>query len=232
MPLLLTWQDIAIRIAVAAAAGALAGFNRGESGKPAGMRTTLLVCLAACIAMLQVNALLQQAGRPHDSFNMLDLMRLPLGILSGVGFIGAGAILHRDRLVTGLTTAATLWFVTVVGLCAGGGQVTLALIALALGLIVLWGLEPLEEKMPRRKRAALTLSYSPLWAGRNALVEQLKRYHCRVVSRGMRNDSSTGLIEEQLDVQWYAPHANEEVERTIAQLVANANPVTAWSISE
>jgi putative Mg2+ transporter-C (MgtC) family protein len=58
----------------------------------------------------------------HNSIVRLDIMRLPLGILSGVGFIGAGAILRRGDTVRGVTTAATIWLVTVVGRCFGGGQ--------------------------------------------------------------------------------------------------------------
>lgn len=85
----------------------------------------MLVCVAACVAMLQVNLLLSLAGRPSDSFVMNDLMHLPLGILSGMGFIGAGAIVRRDNFVVGVTTAATMWFLPVLGLYFGGGQVIL-----------------------------------------------------------------------------------------------------------
>ena len=69
---------------------------------------------------------------------MMDLMRLPLGILSGMGFIGAGAIFRRGDAVVGVTTAATLWFVTVMGLCFGAGQLPLGAAMLAVGLGVLW----------------------------------------------------------------------------------------------
>src|SRR5271170_6715244 len=132
MPVVITWQDIALRLGLAVVAGTLVGLNRGEHGRPAGLRTTLLVCLAACIAMIQANILTGTAGRRPDSFVMMDTMRLPLGILSGIGFIGAGAILRKGNMVLGVTTAATLWFVTVMGLCFGGGQLALGLIALAL----------------------------------------------------------------------------------------------------
>jgi putative Mg2+ transporter-C (MgtC) family protein len=117
MPLALTWREIAIRLLCTVAAGALIGLNRSEHGRAAGLRTSILVCLAACVAMLQVNLLLPLAGRSSNSFVMNDLMRLPLGILSGMGFIGGGAIVRRDNFVVGVTTAATLWFLTVIGLC-------------------------------------------------------------------------------------------------------------------
>ncbi len=147
MPLVVTWPDFAARLVVAIVAGALIGLNRGESGNAAGLRTTLLVCLAACLAMLQVNVLLVLHGKPQDSFVMLDLMRLPLGILSGVGFIGAGSILRKDGLVQGVTTAATMWYVTVIGLCAGGGQYVLAIAGTLLGLVVLHTLEHIEHRL-------------------------------------------------------------------------------------
>src|ERR1700746_848061 len=97
--------------------------------------------------MIQVNILLPTAGRSPDSFVMNDLMRLPLGILTGVGFIGAGAILRRDSIVIGVTTAATLWLVTVIGLCIGGGQVVLGLVTTAIGLFALWGLRWAEDAL-------------------------------------------------------------------------------------
>jgi putative Mg2+ transporter-C (MgtC) family protein len=122
MPLTLTWQEIALRLALSIVAGGLIGLDRGEHGRPAGLRTTLLVCLAAAVAMVQANLLLVTIGKTADSFVTLDLMRLPLGILTGMGFIGGGAILRRDSLVLGVTTAATLWFVTVIGLCFGAAR--------------------------------------------------------------------------------------------------------------
>src|SRR5580700_3335317 len=113
MPTNLVWSEIAIRLLCTIVAGGLIGFNRGEHGRPAGLRTTMLVSLAACLSMIQVNLLLPMAGKPPTSFVVMDLMRLPLGILSGMGFIGGGAILRRGNFVIGVTTAATLWFVTV-----------------------------------------------------------------------------------------------------------------------
>src|SRR6185312_3211300 len=109
MPLHLGWDEIALRLLLTVIAGVLIGYDRSEHGKAAGMRTTLLVCLAASGAMIQGNLLLPTADKPPDSFITNALMRLPLGILTGVGFIGGGAILRRDNIIVGVTTAATLW---------------------------------------------------------------------------------------------------------------------------
>ncbi len=158
MPTTLEWHDIAVRLALTILAGALIGIDRTERGRAAGLRTTILVCLAASVAMIQTNLLMPTTGKAGDSFVVLDLMRLPLGILTGMGFIGGGAILRRGDMIRGVTTAATLWLVTVIGLCLGGGQIALGLAALTLALIVLWGLREVEGWIRQDRHAFLTLN--------------------------------------------------------------------------
>jgi putative Mg2+ transporter-C (MgtC) family protein len=157
MPLHVTWQDIAVRLFLTMIAGAMVGFNRGVRGHAAGLRTTILVSLAASVAMIQTNVLLSMGGKTSGSFAVMDLMRLPLGILTGVGFIGGGTILRRGDLVTGVTTAATLWVVTVIGLCLGGGQIGLGLAATGLTMLTLWALKFLDILIPRENHALLVV---------------------------------------------------------------------------
>lgn len=159
MPLTLTWQQIALRLTLALIASLIIGLNRDEQGHPAGMRTTILVCLAATLAMLQVNLLLPMTGKTPASFAVMDLMRNPLGILTGVGFIGAGVIMKRKgTMITGVTTAATLWFVTVLGLLFGGGQLRLGIAGAVIAIIVLWGLKYVEAFLPREHHGTLSLA--------------------------------------------------------------------------
>jgi putative Mg2+ transporter-C (MgtC) family protein len=159
MPLTLSWEDVALRIALTMIASAAIGFDRGERGRAAGLRTTILVALAACLAMIQANLLMTSTGKTPDSFVVLDLMRLPLGILSGVGFIGAGAIFKRDSLILGVTTAATLWFVTVIGLCFGGGQIGLGAAGALLGVVVISGLKILERRMKQQRKVEFAVKW-------------------------------------------------------------------------
>jgi len=158
MPLTLSWHEIALRLALSIIAGGLIGWDRGEHGRPAGLRTTLLVGLAAAVAMIQTNLLLVTTGKTADSFVTLDMMRLPLGILTGMGFIGGGAILRRDNFVIGVTTAATLWFVTVIGLCFGGGQIWLGIAAFGLGMLILAGLRWFDYRMKQEQHGILSLT--------------------------------------------------------------------------
>jgi putative Mg2+ transporter-C (MgtC) family protein len=88
MPLTLGWTEIALRLALTVLAGVLLGLNRSERGQVAGLRTNLLVCLSAAVAMIQANLLLPTDGKTPESFSVLDLMRLPLGILTGMALSG------------------------------------------------------------------------------------------------------------------------------------------------
>ena len=161
MPLHPTWGDIALRLVLTMIAAGIIGFNRGVRGEAAGLRTTILVGLAASVAMIQANILLPVGGKTAGSFGVMDLMRLPLGILTGVGFIGGGAILRRGDLVMGVTTAATLWVITVIGLCFGGGQLDLGIAATLLGGITVWGLKWIEAYIPREQRGMLMITVDP-----------------------------------------------------------------------
>ncbi len=154
------WPEIALRLLLTLIAGSILGSERSRSGHAAGLRTTLLVTLAASVAMIQTNLLLPTNGKPSDSYAVMDLMRLPLGILTGVGFIGAGAIVRKGELVLGITTAATMWFATVVGLCLGGGQLVLGSTATALGFFILWWMRRTEARLQTHQTAELHLVLS------------------------------------------------------------------------
>jgi putative Mg2+ transporter-C (MgtC) family protein len=153
MPEHLGWGMIAVRLVLTVIAGGLIGLNRGERQRRVGLRTTLLVCLAASITMILVNLLMPVMNRSEG------LMRLPQGIFAGIGFIGAGAIVRRGRLVEGITTAATLWFVTVMGMCFGTGYIALGVVAFGLAAFVLWCLKWAEHRIGIPRRARLVISF-------------------------------------------------------------------------
>lgn len=202
MPLTMSWGDLALRLVLTVIAGALIGLNRDEHGRPAGLRTTLLVCVAASVAMIEANVLLPTAGRTADSFITLDLMRLPLGILSGIGFIGAGAILRRPNLVLGVTTAATLWIVTVIGLCFGGGQFILGILATAIAFIVLWGLKLIEAYIRQDRRAVLVLAVEANGPSTADLAGHLHEAGFRVAGQSITYSDQATRRETHFDVRW------------------------------
>jgi putative Mg2+ transporter-C (MgtC) family protein len=169
----LSWADVLFRLALGFSAGFLVGLDRGEHAHPAGLRTTILVSVAATAAMIQANWLVVHTTDTHISVLRLDMMRLPLGILSGIGFIGAGAILRRGELVRGLTTAATLWLVTVIGLCFGGGQTLLGVSATIVALATLWLMKYVEAVAVPGRRGKISITLSAEGLGESALLALL-----------------------------------------------------------
>jgi putative Mg2+ transporter-C (MgtC) family protein len=171
----ITAYDIALRLALTLIASAIVGFNRSQRGRTAGLRTTMLVGLAAAAAMIEANILLATDQEGPAAYIRMDVMRLPLGVLSGIGFIGAGAIVKRHDLVQGVTTAATLWMVTMVGIVFGGGQLVLGCALTVIVFVVLWLLKLAEDRMRQEQRGALILTIagpSPSDADLHALIRE------------------------------------------------------------
>lgn len=191
MPLDPTWQDIAVRLLFTVAAAAIIGIDREARGHAAGLRTTILVALAASVAMIQANILLSVSGKTASSFSDMDVMRLPLGILTGVGFIGGGAILRRGDLLSGVTTAATLWAVTVIGLCMGGGQLGLGCAATAIGFATLAALKWVDDHLPHVQRAHVVIENGAGQAAVPDLAAALgDKYHARFIELKQSEDAA------------------------------------------
>jgi putative Mg2+ transporter-C (MgtC) family protein len=120
--------EMVLRLVLATFLGAVIGFQREMSGKEAGLRTNMLICLgSALFTVLSVYGFLGS-----------DPSRIAAGVATGIGFIGAGVILHRTGgAVVGLTSAATIWTVAGIGMAAGAGMYIIAAAATVLALVVL-----------------------------------------------------------------------------------------------
>jgi len=221
MPLTLSWHEIALRLALSVVAGGLIGFDRGEHGRPAGLRTTLLVCLAAALAMVQTNLLLGTVGKTADSFVTLDLMRLPLGILTGMGFIGGGAILRRDSLVLGVTTAATLWFVTVIGLCFGGGQISLGIAAFVLGMVVLSGLRWFDYRMKEEQHGTLILTTERNQPSEEEIQATVRKAGYKISISSVAYGSQTERRQLEFSLQWRGVPQSADTPPFLRQLLTD-----------
>lgn len=182
--------------------------ERSKTGHFAGLRTTLLVTLAASVSMIQMNLLMQSNGKPPDSFAVMDLMRLPLGILTGVGFIGAGAILRKNEMIIGITTAATLWFATVIGLCLGGGQLILGSVATGIGFIILSGMRRLEQHMENYQLAELSVTVVENRLSAEELRGQLEKARFQIKSFSVSYTALDRKKRFDCEIRWPAPRGS------------------------
>jgi len=140
---------IILRLLIAAALGGLLGYEREQKGKAAGLRTHMLVALGAALFVL----IPQQAGA-----SVADLTRVLQGLVAGVGFLGAGAIIkgNRQEEAKGITTAAGIWLTAAIGVAAGMGREATAVLSTALALIILYLIPEVDRMFESRGRKSET----------------------------------------------------------------------------
>ncbi len=140
--LLTILPNFLLKFTVAMICGGVIGLERESKGKPAGFKTNILICLGSTLYMLMSEFLhIRFPGIPHDPG------RIAAQVVTGIGFIGAGAIIQSQGTISGLTTAATIWVVAAIGLCIGAGFTILALIFTALVLATLVVLGKFEHRL-------------------------------------------------------------------------------------
>jgi len=144
-----------LRLCLAAALGALVGLEREASGKPAGFRTNLLICLGAALITELSRSVALEPG--STTLFRSDPGRIAAQIVSGVGFLGAGTIMQSRGSVTGLTTAATLWVVAAIGMAVGAGAYVTALLTTGIVVFALFLLFRVEEQLIPRRPANRTV---------------------------------------------------------------------------
>jgi putative Mg2+ transporter-C (MgtC) family protein len=140
--------DLLLKLGLAVILGGIIGLEREISGKPAGLRTNILICVGA--ALLTDVSLVLVKG-PDGAF-LNDPTRVAGQIITGVGFIGAGTIMQASGTITGLTSAATIWVVCTIGITVGAGLYLEATGAGLLVTLVLAGLGSLEHRLRRARR--------------------------------------------------------------------------------
>jgi putative Mg2+ transporter-C (MgtC) family protein len=176
----LTASEIALRMAMALLAGVVVGLERESRGRAAGLRTTVLACVAAALAMIISEILFIESVASGGAWRP-DPARLGAGILTGIGFLGAGTIIRHAHIIRGVTTAASLWFVTVVGLAFGSGEFLPGFIGLGVALVALFLLPEVEHYIQSDWYATLTVMMET-----DALPEEQFRQRLKTMGLKMR----------------------------------------------
>jgi putative Mg2+ transporter-C (MgtC) family protein len=138
--------DFAVRLAVAAAMGGVIGIEREMRGQAAGLRTHIIVSVGACLFTL-VSAFGFEGISGAHNLAHAEPTRIASNIVTGVGFLGAGAILREGLSVHGLTTAASLWVVAAIGMAVGLGMYWASGVAVAITFVSLWLLRPFRRRL-------------------------------------------------------------------------------------
>lgn len=192
--------ELIIRILVGTALGAVIGYERDIHGRPAGLRTHALVALASATFMVVSTHLAYYQGYRAGDFTEVDGSRIAASVVSGIGFLAGGAILRTGLSIQGLTTAAGLWLVAAIGLCAGGGMYAASVAATIIGVVALTLLRRLEDKDDRvRRRLTLTLTDAAIPT--DELVAKLALLDVLPTIEGWNRETSAALRQLTLGVR-------------------------------
>lgn len=155
--------ELLARVALAGVLSAVVGLEREYHGRPAGLRTHLLVAVGSALVMVTFEGarILIAGGGVFSDGAQIDPGRLAAGIITGIGFLGAGTILRVGDWVRGLTTAASIWFVAALGIVAGEGLYVLAIGATGIGFVVLTVISRLEHHLPTTVYHRVSLEVLP-----------------------------------------------------------------------
>ncbi len=150
-----TWHEVVEicgKFGLAIVLSGVIGLERQVNGHAAGLRTNIMVCLGATVMML-----FSKYVASHIGTGNVDITRIAAGIITGIGFLGAGAIINVGSEQHGLTTAAMIWFVAALGIAIGAGFNVLAVCATFFALLVVVGLHYIEQRLPTFRHVYLTI---------------------------------------------------------------------------
>lgn len=212
------WMAI-IRITVAVIAGGLIGLERSYNGRPAGFRTHALVCMSSSLLMLlTVNqwALLQNA--PIDTIRV-DPTRMAQGIMTGIGFLGAGVIMKERYTIRGLTTAASIWITASIGILIGMGYFSAAALATIISLGTLSLFRWFEAILPSLRFARLSVKALK----RDELLEEdileiLKHHQLRPTSRSYHLENERKVVHYEMIIVARHPDYFRQLADTLSQM--------------
>lgn len=221
-----------MRIALAALAGTLLGIEREKHGRAAGLRTTLLVSLASCVAMIISDAFYQESYAQHPNVGSWhpDPARLAAGVLAGMGFLGAGVIIRQsNHIIRGVTTAATIWFVTIIGIAFGAGAIGVGLLATVSSLMILSIVPYMESKIKIDWYSDLSVTFKTSVCSIDRLVGSLAPLAVLVKGVDVEEDLENDLSHVVLRLR-YKRASMVDFTRTIMGLVREVPGVLKISI--
>jgi len=186
--------DALIKLAVAATFGALVGVERQIHGRQAGFRTQLLVCLGSCLFTIV-------SLRVYEIYGTIsDPGRIAAQIITGIGFLGAGAILKDGALVRGLTTAASLWIVSAIGMAVGFGEYYIAAAATVIVLLNLVVLKNVESWLVQDNYAAILIRTE----GETEVdvSSMCKEFGVKILENKLRYLKAEKIIEQRVQLKY------------------------------
>ena len=199
----LGWPHVLLRLALAAALGGAIGMERELRERQAGLRTHLVVCVGSALFTLVSAYGFRDFIEAGNTYARIDPTRIAAQIVTGIGFLGAGAIIRQGLSVRGLTTAATLWLVAAIGMAVGAGYYDAALIATVGALLTLGPLRTFAYRIIRRFRPEIDRLLVEIPAGGSPapVIEIIELHGGRVVSLDVAQEGDRRSVAVEVEMQ-------------------------------
>jgi putative Mg2+ transporter-C (MgtC) family protein len=211
--------EILLRIGLSMVLGGVIGFERERDNQPAGLRTHMILVIGACLAMiLSINI-----GAVSDT----DPGRIAAQVISGIGFLGAGAILRYGFNVRGLTTATTLWTMAIVGLVLGAGYYWIAIITTAIMLIVLTAVDVIEKK---HVRVNIVRNIVVDLHDRKSVIRDVRKTIYKLTDKVMAFSIQKSIKNKHLRLELTARFKNSEKLENLIEVVSKIDGVRTLKI--
>ncbi len=191
------------KLFIAAILGGVIGWERHRRGRPAGLRTHLLVCIGVTLMMLvSEHIFIKYQAHGHNSVLRIDPARIAAQVVTGIGFLGAGTIMRSKASISGLTTAASLWVVAGIGLAVGSGFILPAIFATIIAIAILTLNSFVEKKMKRDRYRTIKMLIDGQGHFLDEITQILKTHSVKLKNYKFKNNIQDNEIEYDLDVMY------------------------------
>ncbi|MCP4254906.1 MAG: MgtC/SapB family protein [Candidatus Scalindua sp.] len=211
------------KLLIAAILGGTIGWERHRRGRPAGLRTHLLVCIGVTLMMLvSEHIFVQYQSHGHNSILRVDPARIAAQVVTGIGFLGAGTIMRSKASIRGLTTAASLWVVAGIGLAVGSGFIVPAIFTTVIAIAILTLNSLVERKMKRNRYRSIKMSITSQEHFLDDISHILEKHSVKLKNYKFKKNIEKDEIEYDLDVMYRDEKklllASNDVTKTIKEI--------------
>lgn len=211
------WEAI-IKVLISGILSGVIGFEREKHGREAGLRTMILVGMGTTIILISSFQVYYIFSNIQNPLLRLDPARIAYGVITGIGFLGAGVIIKDQRRIRGLTTAACLWFVTSISLAVGVGLYIFSVVLTLISLLILYFLKIVEKKVPIDEYGILSIKIRDDMELKNNIVNLIEKENFKILSMGIERKKEERTLDLTFTIRYRKPQRPEIIFEKISEI--------------
>jgi len=211
------WEAI-IKVLISGILSGVIGFEREKHGREAGLRTMILVGMGTTIILISSFQVYYIFSNIQNPLLRIDPARIAYGVITGIGFLGAGVIIKDQRRIRGLTTAACLWFVTSISLAVGVGLYIFSVVLTLISLLILYFLKIVEKKVPIDEYGILSIKIRDDMELKNNIVNLIEKENLKILSMSIERRKEERILDLTFTIRYRKPQRPEIIFEKISEI--------------